>query len=164
MTQSQLTEVTAPHAGVETLLARHHAAMRAGSPEESCHVMTGDELRASGARIFALEKEGEVAAIGAFKVLDDPTAIELKSMHTAQEFRGQGLGGIVLQGLLQEAIRAGAQSAWLETGSDDGFAPARALYERAGFVYCAPFGSYTTDPLSVFMTMEFGLQHTSGSA
>jgi putative acetyltransferase len=104
---------------------------------------------------------GQVAAIGAFKVLEDPTAIELKSMHTAQEFRGQGLGGIVLQGLLQEAVRAGAQSAWLDTGSDAGFAPARALYERAGFSYCPPFGSYTEDPLSVFMTLEFGIQFSA---
>lgn len=48
-----VTEITGPNAGVETVLQRHHNQMRMQSPEESCHVMTGAELRASGARIFA---------------------------------------------------------------------------------------------------------------
>ena len=34
------------------------------------------------------------------------------------------------------------------------FAPARALYERFGFEYCAPFADYREDPHSVFMTVE----------
>jgi len=33
------------------------------------------------------------------------------------------------------------------------FAPARALYERFGFVYCEPFGDYIPDPNSMFMTL-----------
>jgi putative acetyltransferase len=32
------------------------------------------------------------------------------------------------------------------------FAPARALYARAGFTACAPFGDYAEDSHSVFMT------------
>jgi putative acetyltransferase len=32
------------------------------------------------------------------------------------------------------------------------FAPARALYTKAGFVPCAPFGGYVDDRHSVFMT------------
>jgi putative acetyltransferase len=44
----------------------------------------------------------------------------------------------------------------LETGSWAYFAPARALYERHGFVECAPFGEYREDPNSVFMTVVLG--------
>jgi putative acetyltransferase len=36
------------------------------------------------------------------------------------------------------------------------FAPARSLYERAGFVYCGPFASYRPSPNSVFMTLKLG--------
>ncbi len=34
------------------------------------------------------------------------------------------------------------------------FEPARRLYLRAGFSYCAPFADYTEDSNSVFMTKE----------
>nr|WP_299346363.1 molybdenum cofactor synthesis domain-containing protein [uncultured Maritalea sp.] len=40
----------------------------------------------------------------------------------------------------------------LETGSDASFLAARNLYLSEGFAVCPPFGSYTLDPLSVFMT------------
>ncbi len=36
----------------------------------------------------------------------------------------------------------------------EGFAPARALYARFGFVECEPFADYVEDPYSVFMTRE----------
>lgn len=44
----------------------------------------------------------------------------------------------------------------LETGSDDFFLPARKLYEKFGFTYCAPFADYRLDPNSVFMTKGLG--------
>lgn len=34
----------------------------------------------------------------------------------------------------------------------DFFAPARALYLRAGFTPCAPFGSYRDDPNSTYLS------------
>jgi putative acetyltransferase len=40
----------------------------------------------------------------------------------------------------------------LETGAEPIFAPARGLYERAGFAYCGPFEGYVLDANSVFMT------------
>ncbi len=146
-----ITKITAPNGGVNALLARHFSDMRAGSPEESCHVMTADDLRAAGAQVYALsDSDGQVCAVGAFKAFDD--GVELKSMHTAREARGKGYGRLVLERLMAEARAKGAQSAWLETGTADSFAPARALYKKAGFETCPPFGEYTTDPLSTFMT------------
>ncbi len=41
----------------------------------------------------------------------------------------------------------------LATGSTLGFAPARSLYESAGFKPCGPFGDYSPSPNSVFMTL-----------
>ena len=36
----------------------------------------------------------------------------------------------------------------------EAFEPARQLYARAGFSYCAPFADQIEDPNSVFMTKE----------
>ncbi|MEO0714624.1 MAG: hypothetical protein AAFY37_11990, partial [Pseudomonadota bacterium] len=42
----------------------------------------------------------------------------------------------------------------LETGPQEGFLPARKLYEAYGFDYCGPFGDYTPNGNSVFMRLE----------
>lgn len=145
--------VSGPDASVDELLSRHFADMRAGSPEESCHVMTSQDLRNSGALLYALRnRAGEVCAVGALKPFED--GVELKSMHTAHEKRGLGYGGAVLHSLLETARIQGAEAAWLETGSQPSFAAARAMYRSAGFEECLPFGSYTLDPLSTFMVLK----------
>lgn len=148
-----LCQITRPNPQVDALLAQHFADMRAGSPEDSCHVMTAQALRASGAQVFALlETDGTAAAIGAIKPIE--SGAELKSMHTAKHLRGSGLGRSILTALLDAARDTGAQSIWLETGTAGSFAPARALYRSVGFVECSPFGAYKPDPLSTFMTLD----------
>ena len=144
------TEVTAPEPRVEDILKRHHAQMRAQSPEESCHVMTGSQLRASGARLFAARDADRVLGIGALKPLS-AQRIELKSMHTIAEARGKGIGRMILVHLIAIAQHLDATDILLETGSDDHFIAARQLYEKHGFTYIPPFGDYQEDPLSVFM-------------
>jgi putative acetyltransferase len=54
--------------------------------------------------------------------------------------------------LVDDARTRGVARLSLETGSMAFFEPARALYAAAGFEPCAPFGSYRTDPNSVFLT------------
>ncbi|MEJ6390576.1 GNAT family N-acetyltransferase [Gymnodinialimonas ulvae] len=147
---SAISEVLQADPAVDDVLARHHALMRSQSPAESCHVMTGDELRAAGARLFALREAGRVLAIGALKPFGD--AMELKSMHTIAEARGAGVARRLLVHLVAQAQGAHAKALYLETGSGAAHMAARALYERAGFVLCPPFGDYTEDPESVFMT------------
>lgn len=143
--------VLTKEAKVEALLEKHHALMRASSPEESCHVMTADELRASGAMLFGAWEGNELLAIGAYKAFSHHD-VELKSMHTAEKARGKGIGKVILAELLNQAKKAGAQHAYLETGSCERFLHARILYETQGFQYCEPFGAYTHDPWSVFMS------------
>jgi putative acetyltransferase len=151
---------------VDALLAAHHAAMRAASPEESCHVMTAAALRKDGASVFALrDVNGAICAVGALKLLPPSSApdalggqdpvVELKSMHVAAAHRGQGLGRVLLERMLIAAQSMGVGGACLETGTDDGFVAARGLYEAHGFTVCPPFGDYRYDPLSVFMCRVF---------
>ena len=137
---------------VRALLERHFALMRAGSPEESCHVMDPDALlERNVVLVAARDTEGTVLGVGALSVIALGHG-ELKSMHTAAEARGKGVAQAVLAALIKTARKQGIAQLSLETGSADMFAPARALYARNGFALCPPFGDYSTDPLSVFMT------------
>jgi putative acetyltransferase len=147
----QIRAVDGPDPRVLALLQRHVAMMRAGTPEDSCHVMEPGDLFDTGARVFALWQDGEVLGIGALTAIG-PDHGELKSMHTAQEARGRGVARAVLDRLITEAGAMGLSRLSLETGRAAAFSPAHALYAAAGFQECPPFGDYRPDPLSVFMT------------
>lgn len=136
---------------VADLVRTHFALMRASSPEESCHVMPADALAANGALVLAADFHGRLAGIGALAEID-ATHGEIKSMHTAKDQRGKGVGRFILTGLIDSAKDKGFRRLSLETGSAELFAPARALYASFGFVKCAPFANYTCDPFSVFMS------------
>ncbi len=138
-----------PDAGVTAILDRHYALMRSQSPEESCHVMTAEELRASGASLYCLRDGEKVLGIGALKPFGDD--VELKSMHTLAEARGRGVARLILDHLIDVGRASDARAMYLETGSKDHHAAARTLYERAGFDYCPPFGDYVEDAETVFM-------------
>lgn len=61
---------------------------------------------------------------------------------------------MLLQHIIDEAKSRNYRRLSLETGSMPFFAPARQLYQKFGFVYCAPFSDYKEDPNSMFMTKE----------
>ena len=73
-------------------------------------------------------------------------------MRTDPALRGRGIATRILDFLVRDALSRRVRRISLETGSMAFFSPARALYAKAGFVFCAPFGSYVDDPNSVFMT------------
>lgn len=141
--------------GPETLelLERHLTLMHEVSPPESIHALEVDELRAPEVTFWTGWCEGMLLGCGALKEIDAKHG-EIKSMHTATAARGQGVGAAMLKHILSEARRRHYRRLSLETGSQEAFRPARALYERHGFTYCAPFADYDEDPASVFMTLE----------
>ncbi len=145
--------VSLDDADVRALLRRHFDLMRSQSPEESCHVMDDSALRASGAKILGWRDAAGLQGIVALTEVA-PGHGEIKSMHTAQEARGRGVGRILLQHLITMAQDQGLERLSLETGSADSFAAARALYASEGFAMCPPFAEYTEDPLSIFMTRK----------
>jgi putative acetyltransferase len=79
---------------------------------------------------------------------------EVKSMHTLQTARRSGVGSAMVQHIIAAARAMGLKRLWLETGSFDFFAPARALYARHGFSECEPFVGYKPDANSTFMMRE----------
>jgi ribosomal protein S18 acetylase RimI-like enzyme len=58
-----------------------------------------------------------------------PGSWRVRAMATVPEARGRGAGRAVLEALVEHAVANGATRIWCNARS-----PARALYERAGFV------------------------------
>jgi putative acetyltransferase len=137
---------------VRELLARHHAFAALHSPPEDIHALDVDGLVDPAVTFFSFRLEGKLLAVGALKRLDAHHA-ELKSMHTADEARGRGIGRAMVAHLLAAARDRGFHRASIETGSMPAFAPARSLYACAGFTPCGPFGDYGPSPNSTFMTL-----------
>src|SRR5260221_280894 len=85
--------------------------------------------------------------------LDDKPG-EVKSMRTPIALGRKGVGRAILAHIIEVARSRSYERLSLETGSMEAFKPAQRLYESFGFTYCGPFGEYTEDPNSVFMTMR----------
>ena len=140
---------------VRTLLDRHLAFARDVTPFDHVHAMEVDDLLSPAVTFFSARRDGALLGVGALKRLDE-THAELKSMHTSEGARGHGVGRAMVDHLLAVASDRCYQRVSLETGTGDAFVPARALYTRAGFEPCAPFGEYTVNPYSACMTIDLG--------
>jgi putative acetyltransferase len=138
---------------VRALLDRHLSFAHAHSPPEDVYALESKALRADDITFCSVRADGELLAVGALRRLDDEHA-EVKSMHTAERARGRGIGRMMLDHLLALARAEGHRRVSLETGTMAAFAPARALYQSAGFTPCPPFGSYRMSENSVCMTLE----------
>ena len=111
------------------------------------------DLLAPDVSFFSFRRNGELLGVGALKTLN-PLHAELKSMHTAEAARGQGVGRTMVEHLIGVARTLGVRRVSLETGTMAAFAPARSLYSHLGFEPCEPFGSYRPSPNSVCMTLR----------
>ena len=133
------------------LLEQHLTLMFSVTPPESVHALDLEGLRRREVTVWTAWRHSTLLGCGALKELE-PGHGEIKSMHTAAAFRGQGVGAAILLHILDEARRRGYCRVSLETGSMPAFTSARSLYRRHGFSICPPFGDYSDDPNSVFMT------------
>lgn len=136
---------------IAAFLEEHIEEMKSISPPESKHALDLDGLRVPEITFWTMLEDGEVVGCGALKLLGDGHG-EVKSMRIAHGHRGRGLASALLLHIVAEAERMGLTRLSLETGSFAFFEPARRLYVRHGFEYCAPFGDYVEDANSVFMT------------
>lgn len=98
------------------LIARHLAGVRALSPAESVHALDIDALRDAAITFWSAWVDGEIAGIGALKMLDEERG-EIKSMRVDDRFLGAGVGRGLLTHIVSEARERGIRSLWLERGS-----------------------------------------------
>jgi putative acetyltransferase len=138
---------------VAALLARHLRFSLAQTPAEYSFALGQDGLADEAVTLFTLREHGTLLGIGAIKQLG-PHDAEIKSMHTAEAARGRGIGRALLTHLVEVARSRGCRRVSLETGTTEGFAPARALYAATGFVPCGPFADYRPSDHNLFMTMD----------
>jgi GNAT superfamily N-acetyltransferase len=139
------------------LLQEHLEEMYRLSPPESVHALDLEQLRATDISFWSARHQGVLLGCIALRELD-ATDGEIKSMRTVATARRLGVAGRLMQVLLEEAAARGYVRLSLETGTQDGFAPARAFYRRHGFQVCGPFADYRLDPCSIFMTLQLAGQ------
>jgi putative acetyltransferase len=147
----ELDDLSRPE--VQALLREHLGNMHEVSPPGSVHALDLDALRRPDITFWTVWDGSVLLGCGALKALT-PSHGEVKSMRTPHSQRRRGAGRAILAHILAEARGRGLRRLSLETGSMAAFEPARALYRQFGFDYCSPFGDYTEDPNSVFMTLE----------
>jgi putative acetyltransferase len=133
------------------LLHTHLMRARAETAPGSSHALDLSGLRSSDVTFWSAWEGDTLAGVGALRQLSANRG-EVKSMYTAESMRRRGVGAAILCHIIAAARSRGMARLSLETGSWPYFAPARALYERHGFVECPPFGDYRPDRNSVFMT------------
>ena len=126
---------------VRALLERHLGFCLSETPPEHSFALDVDGLLDQRVTFVSCRDGDTVLGVAAIKELDTRHA-EIKSMHTAAEARGRGVGRALLSHLLDTARTRGYRLVSLETGTTPGFAAARALYESAGFTPTGPFGGY----------------------
>jgi len=123
--------------------------MQALYPPESNHLVDVDALAAADTVFLVARRNGELLGSIAFRVIA-PGHAELKRMFVRVEARGIGLGRRLLEALEDAARRQNIDRISLETGIRQ--PEAIGLYLASGYQDCPPFGTYTPDPLSLFMT------------
>ena len=136
---------------VRAWLARHHAFTQTHSPRGACYAFNADELAAPGVTFWSARRRGAPVGCVALCERSDDFA-ELKSLHVLDGERGSGLGERLVRRVIEAARARGCARLGLETGSSDGFAASRRLYERAGFVHGPAFAPYKDGAFSYCMT------------
>lgn len=136
---------------IAAFLEEHVRQMRAVTPRQSAHALDLDELRRPEITVWSMTDAGDVVGCAALKRIDAAHG-EVKSMRTAPARRRSGIASTLLEHVVTQARHRGFGRLSLETGAAEFFRPARQLYERHGFVCCAPFADYRPDPNSVHMT------------
>ncbi len=144
-------------------LLEHHARIaRAETAPGSAHALDLEGLAAPGVCFWSAWDGDTLVGVGALARLSEAHG-EIKSMHTVQGRRRAGIGSAILRHLIDVARTLGMTRLSLETGSWPYFHPARALYREHGFVECPPFGDYSSDPNSIFMTLALRTHRWPGS-
>ena len=139
------------HPAVLALLELHLRAAHENSPPGSVFALDASGLRDPAVCVWTLWEGDALLGMAALKQLD-PTHAEVKSMRTAPGQLRRGVAGALLDHLIAQARGQGFRRLSLETGSNEPFVAAHALYRRAGFVDCPPFGAYADTVFAQYFT------------
>jgi len=147
----ELDDVSRPE--VVALVEYHLRSMHEISPPDSVFALDLSGLKHADVTFWTAWDGKELLGMGGLKQLDAEHG-EIKSMRTAPTALRRGVARAMLDHIVHEALARGYRRLSLETGSNAPFAPAWGLYERAGFLPCAPFGNYSDTRFSRYFSIE----------
>lgn len=124
---------------------------------ESRHAFSIDKLLREGVVFFVTHYEERPAGCGGLKLFGTEYG-EIKRMYVRPNYRGLGLGKLMLEHLAKYAREQQVTLLRLETGIYQ--TEAIGLYERFGFQRRPPFGEYKVDPLSLYFEMPSLLEES----
>ena len=130
-----------------TLIAELESYLVPLYPRESRHGYSVEKLLREGVAFFVIREDGVAAGCGGVQLFGTEYG-ELKRMYVRPQFRGLGLGRLMLNHLADYSRQQGVGVLRLETGIYQ--EEAIGLYEGFGFQRIPPFGAYMEDPLSLF--------------
>ena len=134
------------------MIKLHLRAAHENSPPGSVFALDLTGLRDPAVTVWSAWDRNQVIGLAALKQLDTSHA-ELKSMRTAPTYLRRGVARAMLDHVIAQARARGYRRISLETGTAESFTAAHALYERAGFTVCDPFGSYIDSVFATYYTM-----------
>jgi GNAT superfamily N-acetyltransferase len=144
---AQISQERPDSADCIALIAELEEHLEPRYPRESRHGYSVEKLLAAQVEFFLIRTDGAAAGCGGIQMVGTDYG-ELKRMYVRPQFRGLGLGKLMIEHLAAFARGCGAQVLRLETGIYQ--QEAIGLYERMGFYRIGPFGPYHDDPLSLF--------------
>jgi putative acetyltransferase len=147
----EIDDITRPE--VLALLEEHLSNMHELSPPDQIFAFDASKLRDPGVAFWTAWEEETLVGCAALKELS-LTQGEVKSMRTPASRRRQGAGRALINHIVQVSRERGYRELFLETGRHPAFKPAQALYRSVGFRECGPFGSYTENGNSIFMSLQ----------
>ncbi len=137
---------------VQFLIAQLNADLYQRYPEPGALIFSldpADVVDGVGALLMAV-RDGRPIGCGAFRLTDDqPGTAEIKRMYVAPSARGAKTGAALLAELEARAVGLGVRRFILETGPRQ--PEALALYGRAGYVECEPWGEFIGKDFSICM-------------
>jgi ribosomal protein S18 acetylase RimI-like enzyme len=84
--------------------------------------------------VTVAEEENQVMGYVAIDLPADEIHGEIYMLAVDPSFQGRGIGSRLTDHAIEEIRKAGRAMVMVETGGDPGHAPARATYERRGFI------------------------------
>ncbi len=117
---------------VESVLAEYGMGFEPDKTDQDA-VCVEEAYWKTGGEFWVAEHQNRVIGTGAYHPSHRATnAVELRKMFILPDYRGQGLGRFMLNGLEQAAAARGFTEMWLETATV--LREAIKLYERCGYL------------------------------
>jgi putative acetyltransferase len=140
-------------AAIQALLAFHQGDALAQSPPGTSYALGLSALMAPDITVWTAWRGETLAGCVALKHMNAHQG-DLKSMRTAPDFVRQGVAGALLDFVVEVARTRGYQTLCLETGTNDAYAAAVALYVKHGFVSGPVYGDYIESPHNQYFYLD----------